>query len=277
MSSAAVRPRFAWCVWFRAIRLRQARRSVVSSFIWSTSCRGRRPCSANHRTRVVVVPAGIGTADVGVVVRAVVVVLAVRAVAVALAARAVAGVLVVRAARAEAEARRVPMVQSLPGTVRPGTKAVRRRVADLVGRCRVPQTSAPMPRMPMPRATLALLAIRASTSAVLGRHREIVPRAAQGPKVLLVGRHKATADATTAVPTVVRVPRTPPVVLVAAVRATAAVDLDLDLDLVRVRARAGRKAADRSRRAAIAIGAVLVEVAGTSLPSRRRSRIRQLP
>src|SRR5664279_3941213 len=101
MSSAAVRPRFAWCVWFRAIRLRQARRSAVSSFIWSTSCRGRRPCSVNRRTGVVVVPAVIA-------------VLVVQVVAVALAvlgARAVAGVLVVLAARAEAEARRVPMAQ----------------------------------------------------------------------------------------------------------------------------------------------------------------------
>jgi hypothetical protein len=131
-----------------------------------------------------------------------------------------------------------------------------------------------MPTIRMPRATLVRLAIRASTSAVLGLRREIVPRAAQGPTVLLVARHKAMADATTAVPTVVRVPRTPPVVPVAAVvRAT----VDVDLDLVQAD-RVGRKAADRSRRAMIAIGVALVEVAGTSLPSfPRRHRIPQLP
>ena len=242
----------------------------------------------NRRTGVVVVPAGIATADVGVVARAAVVVLVVRAVvAVVLADLAEAEALVVLAlavvladlvVRAEAEARRVPMVQSSPGTVRPGMKAVRRRVADQAGHCRVHQTSASTPRMPMPRATLVLLAIRASTSAAVpGLRKEIVPRAAQGPTVLLVARHKAMADATTAVPTVVRVPRTPPVVRVAAaVRATDAVDLDPDL--VRARARAGRKAADRSRRATIAIGVALVEVAGTSLPSSpRRHRIQQLP
>jgi len=156
----------------------------------------------NRRTGVVVVPVGIATADVGVGVRAAVVVRAV-AVAVVLAALAAARVeaeaLVVLAlavvladlvVRAEAEARRVPMVQSSPGTVRPGTKVVRRRVADQAGHCRGPQTSASTPRMPMPRATLVLLAIRASTSAAVpGLRKEIVPRAAQGPTVLLVARH----------------------------------------------------------------------------------------
>ncbi len=178
---------------------------------------------------------------------------------------------------AEARAPRVPMVQSSRATARLGTKVVRRHGADLAGPCRVRQTSASTPRMPMPRATLVLLVIRASTNAVVrDLRREIVHRAAQGPKVLLAARHKAMADATTAVPTVVHVPRTPPVVRVAAaVRATVAVDLVLVLELVP--ARAGRKAADRCRRAAIAVGVVLVEVAGTSLPFPRRRRTQQLP
>ena len=237
----------------------------------------------NRSTGVVVVPVGIATAAVGAV-QVGLVAPVVRAVAVVRAGRVVAVVLVVRAVLvvpAEAEDRRVLMVRSSPGTVRPGTKAVKRREAVLAGPCRVPQTSASMPTMRMPRAALVLRAIRASTSAALGLRRETVHRAARVPKVLAAVRHKAMADATIVAPTVVRVPRMPPVVpvgvvvvvvvvVVVAGRPTAAVDL--------VRAdRAGRKVTDRSRRATIATGVVVVAVVGTSPPLSRRHRIWQLP
>jgi hypothetical protein len=217
-------------------------------------------------TVAVVVPVGIATADVGVV-RAGRVALAVQAVVVvqvALAALVVAvavvrAVLVALAVPAEAEVRREHMVQSSPGTVRPETKAVRRRVAGLVGPCRVPRTNASTPTTRIRRAALVLRAIPASTSAVLGLRREIVHRAARDPKVPLAARRKAMAGATTVVvPTVGLVPRMPPVVLVVvAVRAMVAVDP--------VRARAGRKA-DLSPRATIAIGAVAAAADGTSPP-----------
>ena len=231
-------------------------------------------------TGVVVVPVGIATADVGVAqagrevpaglgVQAVAVVPAGLAAAVVLAVRAAAVVLVALAVRAEAEVRRAPMVRSSPGIVRPGTKAVKRRVAELAGHCRVRQTNASMPTMPIPREALVLRAIRVSTNAVLGLRRVIVHRAAQGPKALVPARHKATAGATIVAPTGVRVPRTPPVVpVVVAVRQTGAVDL--------VRDRAVQKATDHSRRAMIATGVVAVAVAGTSLPFPSRYKIQQV-
>ena len=221
-------------------------------------------------TGVGAVPVGIATADVDVVPVARVGP-AVRVVDVGPAVQAAVAVVrvgpAVQAVLAEAEVQRVPMVQSSPGIARPGTKAVRHRVAELAGRCRVPKTNASMPTMPIPREALVRRAIRASTSAVLALRRAIVHRAAHVPKVPVAARPKAMADEiiVAPVPTVVRVRRTPPVVpVVAAVRATAAVAL--------VRARADRKAKGRKRRAAIATGVVVVAVAGMSpsLPSRQR-------